>query len=182
MSLAYTGERAIPWNRQVGAHIMYPHIARYAWACQWCWGKSVLDLGCGAGYGSFMLSWVAKSVMGVDIDTEAVCFAQLKFKAPNLAFIVRDITDAVLPGADVCVAFEVLEHLDYPQAVADAMTGMIIYSIPIGDSSRFHKHAYSLGDAERLIGGEIYHQSSDGQIAIASRAQFQPAYVLGVRR
>lgn len=182
MNLAYTGERAMPWDRRTGAHIMNPHIMRYAWACQWCWGKRVLDLGCGAGYGSFMLSWVAKSVLGVDIELDAVVFAQNKFKAHNLSFLAKDITDTTLPGADVCVMFEVLEHLDCPQAIADAATGMLIYSIPIGDSSRFHKHTYSIGDAWRLAGGEIYYQSSDGQIAISGRAQFQPAYVLGVRR
>src|SRR3990172_11308835 len=110
----YTGERAIPWDKAVGPRVLSHHVARYSWALPFCWGRTVADLGCGTGYGAFLLSWGAKWVTGVDIDREAVHFAEEWFCAGNLQFICRDVRENKLPKADLYVAFEFLEHLDDP--------------------------------------------------------------------
>ena len=53
--LEWTGERFLPWME--GAHIHYEHLHRYAFAAQLVKGKKkVLDVTCGEGYGSYMLS------------------------------------------------------------------------------------------------------------------------------
>ena len=48
--------------------------------------KTVLDVGCGDGYGSAFLAGKAKFVQGVDYDSEAILVAQKKYKANNLKY------------------------------------------------------------------------------------------------
>lgn len=110
-------ERTVPgdtlgWN-------MGQHVARYAWAMEACEGRSVVELGCGNGYGSYLLSWVAAQVTGLDIDHETVAAAQRTYQGP--AYQTADITQINdLPDADIAVCFEVLEHLADPRPVIAA--------------------------------------------------------------
>ena len=46
---------------------MSEHASRYALALVFAGGRHVLDLGCGTGYGSEMLTWAAASVRGFDL-------------------------------------------------------------------------------------------------------------------
>ena len=52
-------ERWAPWSNGLPAEVATAHVMRYAWALQFVEGKRVVDLGSGAGYGAFMLSWQA---------------------------------------------------------------------------------------------------------------------------
>lgn len=178
--LQYTGERAVPWNPCTGAHILNRHVMRYAWAVPWTYGKTVVDLGCGTGYGSFILSWGARRVLGLDMSREAVHFGQGRFEAQNLEYRVQDITADKLPGAEAYVAFEFLEHLDDPKAVIARLHGSLLWSLPVNNESRFHRRAYSLAEAEALVpGSEIWYQDSVGTIVPRRRAWFQPSNVIG---
>ena len=58
-------ERAFPGMPR--PDIISEHTSRYAYALGLVGGKQVLDLGCGTGYGSEMLSWSAASVRGFDL-------------------------------------------------------------------------------------------------------------------
>jgi SAM-dependent methyltransferase len=178
----YTGERAIPWERATGPLVMIPHIMRYAWATQHAWNKTVVDLCCGSGYGTFLLSWVAQHVTGIDIDALAIEYADLRFESNNLAFSVGDVTDPEQRfTADLYVAFECLEHLDDPAALVDSLDSPIAWSIPVNVSSRFHKHVYSVDGIRQLMAGsDFWYQSREGEIA-HHHADFEPAYVLGLQ-
>src|SRR5262249_60279888 len=57
-------ERAFPG--MPAANVMQEHAIRYGFALGLVGGMRVLDLGCGTGYGSEMLSWSAASVRGFD--------------------------------------------------------------------------------------------------------------------
>jgi SAM-dependent methyltransferase len=181
--MRYTGERAIPWDRNTGVHIMHAHVARYAWALGHVAGKYVVDLGCGAGYGSFMLSWSASFVYGYDNSQEAVGYAQRNFAAPNSAFGYWDFDlENTIPPADVYIAFEVLEHLKDPLALMRNLPDPLLWSLPVNDASRFHKHSYTFTDIHLMMAGsEFYYQDAAGLIVPESRAWFEPTYVLGVR-
>lgn len=175
--IQYTGERMVPWDLRSGPHIMYHHMMRYAWAIQFTYAKEVVDLGCGAGYGSFMLSWGAKRVMGVDKDKNTVAFARENFRAKNLLFEVGDVTSAVYQGT-AYVAFEVLEHLQHPAKILKRYSPLI-WSIPVNSPGAFHARTYSVSAIDKLMGVGKWVQG-DGIIVPREQAWFEPKYILGV--
>lgn len=187
--MKFTGERVVPWDMQGWTWVLQHHLWRYLWAMNWVVGKSVADLGCGTGYGTFMLSWVARQVTGIDVDQATINFAASHFCAPNIQFCVGDLNDTEgdfalrIPDAQVYIAFEILEHLVCPEmTVIDKvrLKGTLLWSVPVNDFGQFHKHVYSAEQAEQLVpGSDIWHQYSDGQIAPPSSGK-QPKYVLGV--
>jgi len=175
--MVYTGERVVPWDFRVGANLMHHHVARYAWAVPFAYRKNVVDLGCGAGYGSFMMSWSAKSVAGIDVSEDAISFAAAHFTAPNLSFEVGDITWRRVP-ADLFVAFEVLEHLDNPQVVIERCRPML-WSIPVSSANQFHRRMYTVNQTDKLMKVGEWFQGRDGLIVRREVAWFEPTYVLG---
>ena len=76
--LSLTGERTLPdvpeenyWYRR--------HLAVYEWIADRVWGRRVVDLACGEGYGSAVLARTAERVVGVDANPEAFEHARLKY-------------------------------------------------------------------------------------------------------
>lgn len=179
--LPYTGERMTPWNSIVEIEAVQAHVMRYAWALGFVRGKRVADLGCGAGYGSFILSMAVNDVVGVDIDETAVAWASDQF--PQVRYEVGDITRSV-PDADVYVCFEVLEHLNDPTAVFPLLRGRkLIWSMPINDASRFHVRPYSYDEIVSMFpkGTSIFLQNTLGHIG-PRNAGIDADYVLGISR
>lgn len=116
--LDWTGERYIPGEG--GTQLRYEHEHRYTVARAFCAGRAVLDYGSGEGYGARFLADVATSVLGVDIDTQAVSHARdLHESRTNLEF--RALQDHRLleeeNSFDVITCFEVIEHVPNPDDV-----------------------------------------------------------------
>src|SRR5262249_38493426 len=115
----FTGERFIPKMPAPGINledcqIAYEHWHRYLYAAQWVAGKTVLDIACGEGYGSYYLAEVAKQVVGVDLDPETVRHASSRYLRSNLEFRCGSVEAIPVPGAasfDAVVSFETIEHL-----------------------------------------------------------------------
>jgi SAM-dependent methyltransferase len=111
-------ERFVPGSAD-GELIEVEHLARYLWASQLVEGRSVLDAGCGVGYGSALLARAgAADVVGIDLSAQAVEAARAG--APeNTAFLVGDVHELSFePGRfEVLVCFEVIEHVDRQDAV-----------------------------------------------------------------
>jgi len=110
-ALPFTGERFTP---ECVREIWYEHWHRYAFARPLAAGKRVLDVACGEGYGSALLSDVAAEVVGLDIDPDSIAHASSRYAAHrNLRYQQADAT--ALPFADasfdLIVSFETLEHL-----------------------------------------------------------------------
>ena len=119
------------------------HVGRYTWALPACEGKRVVDLGCGVGYGTVILSSFAQEAIGVDLSADAIETATELY--PSIDYRVADLTAEDLPEADLGVCFEVLEHLPEPEkALArffETYPRMLIsFPNPIGSGSHINPH------------------------------------------
>jgi len=105
------------------------HVSRYYIAQQHCNNRHVLDMGCGEGYGSFLMkSWGAVSVTGLDISHDAINNAQKHFASAGLKFVQCDISDAAHVLApttyDLIIVSEVLEHVSDMHSVFLNLTSL----------------------------------------------------------
>lgn len=112
MSMDFTGECFVPG--QAPLRMQADHLARYEFAAGHVQGRRVLDIACGAGYGSAMLAQAgAAHVDAVDISDQAISHAREHYGSPAIDFQVGDIYS--FDGAtryDLIVSFETIEHVD----------------------------------------------------------------------
>lgn len=87
------------------------HVARYRFASGKVRG-SVLDAGCGCGYGTSILAGVADQVRAVDRSEEAVRYAIEHWQRKNIVFRQADVLCRFGAMFDWAVAFEIVEHVE----------------------------------------------------------------------
>lgn len=131
-------------------------------------GKGVLDLACGEGYGSRILSETAANVLGVDGDRNSIVHAAKKYIKANLEFCVGSVCDVPVEGEavfDVITCFEALEHVEQHDMVMAQVRrllkpgGLFIASTPnklvytdeLGLSNPFHVKELYLHELETLL-------------------------------
>jgi len=112
---AFTGERLPDDDPRFGADLAR-HQAAYLLARRYSAGRSVLDAGCGEGYGAALLAEVAGRVVGVDRDWAALAHARIRQPRANLRFVCADLErlGALRERFDVVCNFQVIEHLTDP--------------------------------------------------------------------
>jgi 2-polyprenyl-3-methyl-5-hydroxy-6-metoxy-1,4-benzoquinol methylase len=110
----FTGERFIPEYANPESDIYNFHMERYKLATLFVKDKIVLDCSCGDGYGSFMLSKLAKTVYGLDKSEETIKLAQIKYKSDNINFLIGQAENLSFQENlfDIIVSFETIEHLN----------------------------------------------------------------------
>jgi len=110
--LEWTGERLV--TSVENDYFTFEHLHRYALASEISKGKIVLDIACGEGYGSFLISKVANYVFGIDLDKAAVQHAKNKYgkTRENICFKTGSASEIPLENnsIDVVVSFETIEH------------------------------------------------------------------------
>ncbi len=120
----HTGERFIP-GADSGL-MEAEHVQRYVFAGGYVKGMSVLDIACGAGYGSSLLFDAgAADVTGVDISAEAIQFAHSHYGRDKIEFIARNAEQFRNGRYDVIVSFETLEHLEKRQQFLENLRSMM---------------------------------------------------------
>lgn len=175
--LQWTGERYIP--NEGGPVIAYEHLHRYALATGLAAGRRVLDLGSGEGYGSALMSTVARSVDGIDIDPDAVRHANTKYGSTSVQFARGDITTPLEHGDpfDLVVCFEAIEHVAEPERVVAAARAALadhgifvvstpnkkLYSDERSFHNEFHEHELTLDEFETLLTSAFAHVAILGQ-------------------
>jgi SAM-dependent methyltransferase len=123
--LELTGERTLPdvpaenyWFRR--------HLAVYEWIGARVVGLAVLDVACGEGYGSEVLSRGARHVVGVDANPEAFEHARLRYPRQNLVFERGLVETYGSPAAfDAVVFLQTIEHVQDPRAVLEHFRGLL---------------------------------------------------------
>ncbi len=110
--LDFTGERFIPGIKDDKLKI--EHYQRYLSVRALVKDKVVLDIACGEGYGSDILSSAAKKVIGIDIDGDVIEHAGKRYAhRDNLQYLQGRAENIPLEAAsvDVVVSFETIEHM-----------------------------------------------------------------------
>lgn len=170
----YAGLELAPYmaaNDMSGTH----HLARYHWVklvLKDFRVRRIIDVACGAGYGSYILAKFLPDtqITGADYDARAVEVASGTYQLPNLRFVQADImswTDGEgrdLGAYDAVVSFDTIEHIEHRDIallrIAENLTGigLLALSTPCAHSEtqftpewRPHKIEYSHRDLKALL-------------------------------
>jgi SAM-dependent methyltransferase len=152
-------------------------VDRYRFSCAYVAGKSVLDVACGNGYGSFMLRRLgaARSVIGVDRSPEAISLGESFIVPGEVDLLVGDATALPLDAdsVDVVISFETIEHLSDPSGFLSEVTrvlrsdGIGIFSTPLNETPQrtrpanpFHVREYSEVEFMTLLSTAFFRVES----------------------
>lgn len=170
--LPKTSERLIP--EQVTSrdeHLMVlRHVFAYELAGTLLAGcGDVLDLGCGEGYGTSLLSGHVGSIVGLDVDAAVIAHAAEKYGSDGCRFQSYDGRDLPYDNGrfDAAVSFQVVEHVRddrrYVSEVARVLKpqGRFLLTTPNRANrlrpgarpwNRFHVREYGAAELAELLG------------------------------
>lgn len=163
---------------------------------------TILDIGCGAGYGTDRLAGAGRRVIGIDYEPAVARAASARYRRPGVSFACMDGARlAVRPrSADLICAFQVIEHLGdqvrFVRDVAAALrpSGVAILSTPNalvhrGPRNPFHRHEFTPGELRALLTQHFAHVRLAGQTRPAEVYALEAAChrvrgwdVLGIKR
>jgi SAM-dependent methyltransferase len=168
-------ERVVPGESP--ERLVEEHVARYRFAAGYTAGQRVLDVACGAGYGSALLcdEGRAGSVVGVDVADEALACARRRWSRPRVFWLRMDATRLAFPAAsfDVVCSFETIEHLsDWPTYLQEVhrvlrVGGAFLVSTPNRTASTgknpFHLHEFTLAEFREALARHFSVEAILGQ-------------------
>lgn len=131
----WTGERLETF---VTTEAMTEHLHRYAIIFNLIKNKKVLDIACGEGYGTALMSKYAKHVTGIDIDKDTISKASHKYRSENINFIDGSILNIPVNDSsyDIITCFETIEHIsNHDKALNElkrilSSNGILVISTP----------------------------------------------------
>jgi 2-polyprenyl-3-methyl-5-hydroxy-6-metoxy-1,4-benzoquinol methylase len=110
--LELTGERTLPDVPEEN-YWFQRHLVVYEWIRRRVGGLRVVDMACGEGYGSDVLSRSAAAVVGVDANPAAHEHAKARYTRPGLRF-ERDMIQTFAEPCDAIVFLQTIEHVPEP--------------------------------------------------------------------
>jgi cyclopropane fatty-acyl-phospholipid synthase-like methyltransferase len=165
-----TLERIIPdslaQSGEIDQQSLQLHYERYRFATKHVQPGRLLDIACGAGYGSHLLattSDVVDSIVAVDVSAEAIGYAQQRYAHEKITFIQQDAfsfsSDRLF---NTIISLETIEHLPDPKGFARKLSdwllpgGVLIVSAPVTpstDGNPFHVTDFSSSSFRKLFDG-----------------------------
>jgi SAM-dependent methyltransferase len=166
------------------------HLTRYYFAANilkdFGVENTVLDAGCGCGYGLEILSRYGYKVTGVDSDEENFQYTLKRFNSPKISFLVIPLEkiEKIYEGV---VSFEALEHSDDLdkgfEILRKAATNVFIFSVPykqVNDGTdKIHKH-FMLDESRFPKETMFFYQTLDGLIYDRMPTKHSPNTLIGV--
>lgn len=196
-----TGERMIPPQERELSVVYEHHKYAYDETLQYVTDKTVLDVGCGTGYGVKICSETAKFVVGLDYDLSAVKYCNDNFATDNNSFLNSNAlflsigTDVF----DIAITFQVIEHISDPLKFINELkrvvkpSGLIIISTPnVADSIKgkygnpFHINEMGYRDLDDLLRKsfeffEIFGHTYKSQSTLMKMIRKLPLYKIGAK-
>jgi SAM-dependent methyltransferase len=148
------------------------HLARYHWAKLVVKPGRVIDIACGAGYGTLILAehCCDVHVLGVDYDERAIRLAKERFSHARVSHRSGDLVawkdseGTPLGSFDTVISFDTIEHLHHRELalinIAEnlAEDGVLMFSTPCGHTEpklnppwEHHKIEYSFHYLRNLL-------------------------------
>ncbi len=181
VNIAHGGERYVPQVDPYKAAMHLGHMASYKYALRYAYGREVLDLGCGVGYGAhYLASYGARRVVAADIDEMALDYAHAVYFHPCIDYQRCDAQR--LPFADAAFEFvfssQVIEHMPDTKAFLREIKrvlksrGACLVTTP-------NKHLFSPDLAEGL-GGFHINEMTPKQFELLGRGVFPDVQMVGI--
>ena len=166
--LELTGERTLPDVPEEN-YWFQRHLVVYDWIRRRVGGLRVVDMACGEGYGSDVLSRSAASVVGVDANPDAHEHAKARYTRPGLRF-ERDMIQTFAEPCDAVVFLQTIEHVEDPgellehfkriSDVAYISTPNVLTLAPKGaerSGNPWHVHEYRAQEFRELLDRHFAH-------------------------
>ncbi|MUL36688.1 class I SAM-dependent methyltransferase [Gloeocapsopsis dulcis] len=168
-----TGSNKYEMKNPVGRYLLYQFDRAIAELVSQINPKTILEVGCGEGHVTQILSQTNASLHCTDISDKILDIAKSRVNYSRISFEKKSIYDLQKPTdqADLVVCCEVLEHLEYPQIglekLASVAAPYCILSVPrepIFRTLNFLRGAYftEFGNSP----GHVQHWSRRGFIKL----------------
>ncbi len=126
---------------------------------------TVIDIGCGAGYGADHLAQDGRRVLGIDYESSVARAAARHYQRRGVSFACMDGMRLGMRSAsiDLACAFQVIEHFNDPERFLGELarvlrpSGLAILSTPnalthVGPRNPFHTHEFTPAELKALLG------------------------------
>jgi SAM-dependent methyltransferase len=170
VSLELTGERQVV---DFFSMVRKDHRERYNMVLDFIdKDMSIMDAGCGIGYGTYYLAALTpcNKILGIDISGDAIDYAKKHYSHPKINFLPQDIfTISTNERHDLIVSFEVFEHLSDPLSFLKKLyylladDGILIISTPNEEVLAYNKEQFPF---------HIQHYTGEQFEAILKQAGF----------
>jgi len=94
-------------------------LAAYVFSEKFVSNMSLLEIGCGTGYGADHLSRFSSNIVAIDIWKEGISNCHTKYEKENLTFMLANGLKLPFRGCsfDAAISFQVIEHIDPKQCL-----------------------------------------------------------------
>lgn len=174
----WRGER-LSLERAAGAPDLQMHLTRHVWALKFVDGLRHCDIGCGTGFGAWLLSRVTESTLAFDPCAAAIEEARERYHGRGLRYEVRALEQMIgcQPMFATVTAFESLEHTEDLQEslriISECLLlpeGLLLGSVPLcaGENPYHHGRDYDAPAWVEILSGQfsvrhLYYQPIGGQ-------------------